>query len=194
MTDKSKPGSNKQAWVAAGFQLLSVGGIDSVRIDRISKKIGLTRGSFYWHFKNRAELLDEMLKVWHQLGTLQVIRLVEAEKTNPHKKLSTLLELTTRRPGEKYGGKFTELSIRVWGGQSEQAAKIIKQIDNERVAYVHKLLIDMQLEPALASLLAEVIYNAFIGMMSRDLTEKQVSVIANLATNFLEDQISQVKS
>lgn len=186
MTDKD---SNKQAWVEAGFQLLAQGGIDSVRVDRISKKIGLTRGSFYWHFKNRAELLDAMLELWQQVANKDIINLIEQEKSNPNKKLSSLLKLSTQHPSAKYGGKFTEMSIRVWGANSPKAAKIIAQIDAERTAFIHTLLIEKQVEPALASMLAEIIYNAYVGMMSRDLSEKEVALIANLATSYMETQI-----
>ena len=110
MTDK---GSNKIAWIEAGFQMLSEGGIDSVRVDRISKKIGLTRGSFYWHFKNRAELLGAMLELWHQKSSNDIIELVEQEKTNPNNPLSALLNLTAKDADAKYGGKFTEMAIRI---------------------------------------------------------------------------------
>lgn len=190
MSDKI---SNKQTWIEAGFQMLAQGGIDSVRVDRISKKIGLTRGSFYWHFKSRAELLDAMLELWHQISTKDVIELVEQEKANPSNRLSSLLKLSTRRPDAKYGGKFAEMSIRVWGANSEKAAKIIAQVDKERTQFVHKLLIEMQIEPALASMLAEIIYNAYVGMMSRDLSEKEVARIANIASTYMESQISQFK-
>lgn len=177
--------SNKTAWLEAGFQMLAEGGIDSVRVDRISKKIGLTRGSFYWHFKSRAEFLDAMLELWQQKGTHDIIRLVEQEKLNPNKRLSALLNLTTKNPGPQYGGKFAEMAIRIWGGSHTKAAAVIKQVDAERVAFVHKLLVEMQMEPALASFLAEIIYNAYIGMMSRDLSEEEVTRMGKIASAYI---------
>ncbi|PCI87996.1 MAG: hypothetical protein COB24_04475 [Hyphomicrobiales bacterium] len=190
MIDK---GSNKIAWIEAGFQMLSEGGIDSVRVDRISKKIGLTRGSFYWHFKNRAELLDAMLELWYQKSTNDIIELIEQEKTNPNNQLSALLNLTAKDVDAKYGGKFTEMAIRIWSKSSPKAADIIKQIDLERVKFVNKLLNEMNVEPALASFLAEIIYNAYIGMASRDLSEEEVTRISKIAGTYIEDQIAQAK-
>lgn len=189
--EKTEKSSNKTAWIEAGFQMLSEGGIDSVRVDRISKKIGLTRGSFYWHFKSRAEFLDAMLELWHRKGTHDIITLVEREKANPNKKLSILLNLTTRDPGPRYGGKFTEMAIRIWGTTNPKAAQIIKQVDTERVAFVNKLLLEMKIEAALASFLAEIIYNTYIGMMSRDISDEEMLRFGKIASSYLEDQIAQ---
>lgn len=190
MTDR---GSNKIAWIEAGFQMLSEGGIDSVRVDRISKKIGLTRGSFYWHFKSRAEFLDAMLELWHKKGTSDIIALVEQEKDNPNNRLSALLNLTAKGADARYGGKFAEMAIRIWGKSNPKVAAAVKQIDAERIQFVHKLLNEMQVEPALASFLAEIIYNAYIGMVSRDLSEEEVTRIGKIAGTYIEDQIAQAK-
>lgn len=190
MTDKN---SNKIAWIEAGFQMLAEGGIDSVRVDRISKKIGLTRGSFYWHFKSRAEFLDAMLALWYEKGTRDIIDLVEKEKTNPNKRLSVLLNLTASGPGKQYGGKFAEMAIRIWGKTNPKVAAMVKQIDAERISFVNKLLAEMHIEPALASFLAEIIYDAYIGMLSRDISEEEVSRIGKIAGTYIEDQIAQAR-
>lgn len=183
--------SNKTAWLEAGFQMLAVGGIDSVRVDRISKKIGLTRGSFYWHFKSRSEFLDAMLELWQQKGTRDIIAMVEQQKLNPNKRISALLNLTIKSPGPQYGGKFAEMAIRIWGSSHPKAAEVVKKVDSERVAFVHKLLLEMNMEAALASFLAEIIYNAYIGMMSRDISQKEATRIGKIASAYIEDQIAQ---
>ena len=51
----------------------------------------------------------------------------------------------------------------------------------------------MNVEPALASFLAEIIYNAYIGMISRDLSEEEVTRISKIAGTYIEDQIAQAK-
>ena len=181
--------SNKIAWIEAGFQFLAKGGIDSVRIDRMSKKIGLTRGSFYWHFKSRDELLNEMLKFWEHVATTSIIALIEQEHQNPNEKLATLIKLSTQQPDEKYGGKYAELGIRIWGGNDDKVAAIVAKIDGKRIAYVKQLLVEMKLETTNAAFLAEIIYNAFIGVMSRDLNEKQIKQITDLASNYIRAQI-----
>ena len=52
------------AWVAAAFDALADGGIDAVRVEPLAKALGITKGSFYWHFADRRALLDAMLDAW----------------------------------------------------------------------------------------------------------------------------------
>jgi len=50
------------AWIAAAFDALADGGIDAVRVEPLAKALGITKGSFYWHFADRRALLDAMLR------------------------------------------------------------------------------------------------------------------------------------
>ena len=52
---------SKKSWLDAALQALASGGIDQVRIESLAKKLGVTKGSFYWHFKDREQFLDELL-------------------------------------------------------------------------------------------------------------------------------------
>src|SRR6187455_2093287 len=52
------------AWVVAAFDALADGGIDAVRVEPLAKALGITKGSFYWHFADRRALLDAMLTAW----------------------------------------------------------------------------------------------------------------------------------
>ncbi len=51
------------AWIAAAFDALAEGGIDAVRVEPLATALGITKGSFYWHFADRRALLDAMLEV-----------------------------------------------------------------------------------------------------------------------------------
>ena len=60
-------------WVIAGLTALADGGIDAVRVERLAKVLGTTKGSFYWHFADRPALLEAMLVLWEQEGTTDLI-------------------------------------------------------------------------------------------------------------------------
>ncbi|WP_459643760.1 TetR/AcrR family transcriptional regulator [Kineococcus sp. NUM-3379] len=62
-----------QDWIDAAQRALAAGGPDSVAVDRLAKELGATRGSFYWHFTDRADLLRDALAQWEQRDTEDVI-------------------------------------------------------------------------------------------------------------------------
>src|SRR5262245_18951187 len=51
-------------WVAAGLEALRKGGVAGVRVERLAGTLGITKGSFYWHFRDRGALLDALLAYW----------------------------------------------------------------------------------------------------------------------------------
>lgn len=55
MADK-QDGPTKADWVAAGLSALTAGGIEAVRVERLAVILGVSKGPFYWRFKNRGEL------------------------------------------------------------------------------------------------------------------------------------------
>src|SRR5580704_12602543 len=58
-----------QDWITAARIELIAGGVNAVKVDRLARRLRLTRGSFYWHFKNRSHLLRDLLKSWEQTNS-----------------------------------------------------------------------------------------------------------------------------
>src|SRR3954453_20888760 len=71
--------AGRQDWIAAALGLLGRGGIDAGRVEPLAEKLGVTKGSFYWHFKDRDALHLAMLETWRAETTANVIARVEAE-------------------------------------------------------------------------------------------------------------------
>ncbi|HEY2239319.1 MAG TPA: helix-turn-helix domain-containing protein, partial [Streptosporangiaceae bacterium] len=65
------------AWVEAGLEALGAGGPEAVRVDPLARALGVTRGSFYWHFADRDALLTELLNAWERAATDDVLERVE---------------------------------------------------------------------------------------------------------------------
>ena len=62
-TNKNKRIS-KDEWLACALKALAAGGIDSVRVDKLARQLGVARSGFYWHFRDRQDLLSHMLEYW----------------------------------------------------------------------------------------------------------------------------------
>lgn len=129
---------NASAWVSAGLDLLAHGGIDAVRIDQLAKVLGVTKGSFYWHFEERGELLAAMLEMWRRSATLAVIERLETHGP-PAERLRRLLDLPLSG-NAALRGQNLELAIRLWARRDQTAAAAVEEIDQQRLAYTMSLL------------------------------------------------------
>lgn len=67
--DKSKTNTNLTAkdWLDAALQVVAESGIKALAIEPLAKRMGISKGSFYWHFKNRRALLIELLQFWDNI-------------------------------------------------------------------------------------------------------------------------------
>lgn len=126
------------AWVDAAFDLLAEGGIDAVRIDPLAKRLGVTRGSFYWHFKDRAALHSAVLKQWRKWATYQVGNRVEQATADPGERLRRTLALPSKGARAKRAAAI-EMAIRQWARRDGEAASAVQRIDHHRLSYYAKL-------------------------------------------------------
>ena len=124
------------AWIAAGFDALAAGGIDSVRVEPLAKMLAITKGSFYWHFADRRALLDAMLAAWTE-GRIAAIREQSAVGGAPDQVLRGLADLYTRHANVR--GLSIELAIRALARSDEAAAKAVRAVDRERLRHVGDL-------------------------------------------------------
>ena len=72
-----------EQWIETATELLVDHGIDAVRVDVVSKILKVTRGSFYWHFKDREDLLLSLLEAWRKATTEQIIERFESHQGTP---------------------------------------------------------------------------------------------------------------
>jgi len=69
----ARPQTDRDTWVRAATQTLADSGVDGIRVETLARGLGLTKGSFYWHFKDRRALLDAVLEHWRD-GRIDDIR------------------------------------------------------------------------------------------------------------------------
>jgi AcrR family transcriptional regulator len=152
------PRIGPQDWVRAGLVLLAREGIDGVRVEPLAGHLGVTKGSFYWHFKDRAALYAAMLNTWRQLATRTIIETVEAEKLDSRSRLARLIELATSNAK----AARLETAMRAWAQHEPSVGKVLASVDAERLDYVASLLREAGLERAAAKTRAKILYLALI--------------------------------
>jgi AcrR family transcriptional regulator len=127
------------AWADAGLAVLAESGVDAVRVESLARLLGVTKGSFYWHFKDRADLLGAMLVAWRRQATLRIIARIERSYHSPLEKLRQLIDLPVVGKNSARGASL-ELAIRLWARSDAKAAEAIKEIDQQRLVHIEGLL------------------------------------------------------
>jgi AcrR family transcriptional regulator len=121
------------AWVDEALQALATGGPDAVRVEALASSLGVSKGGFYWHFKNRRALLDEMLDTWEKAMVEDVIERLESGPADPRAKLQQLFELA------KSVDFAVELALRDWSRRDGEVAERLRRVDNRRMEYMRSL-------------------------------------------------------
>ena len=125
----------REDWVGAGLRLLAAGGVDAVRVEALAAALGVTKGGFYWHFRDRAMLLDAMLDTWELTLVDRVIEAVDREGGDGRTRLRRLFATAGR--GEDLFA--LEMSVRDWARRDAAVAARVARVDNRRMAYLRPL-------------------------------------------------------
>ena len=150
-------------WIAAAFRRLGQGGIAAVRAEAIARDLGVSKGSFYWHFRDLPDLKARMLSHWWDQATARIVTLADAAGEDPRQRIARLMDLATSDLADPYGGLSTEAAIRDWARTDPVAAEVQAQSDRWRRAYVQGLLAQLGLGRARAEQGARVILMAYTG-------------------------------
>lgn len=121
-------------WIKNAIVQLTDQGIDSVRVDVLAKTMGVTRGSFYWHFKDRDDLLRSVLNAWRDAATEQIIVRFERKHADPRLLLKELISLPFRGRSAQRAARI-ELAIRAWARRDAMARQAVDEVDERRISY-----------------------------------------------------------
>jgi AcrR family transcriptional regulator len=124
----------RSKWIDEGLRALAAAGPDAVRIEPLAEALGVTRGGFYWHFKDRTALLHEMLETWEWASTDDVLQRVEAEGGDARRKIRRAGALTFSRELLPI-----DLAVRDWSRRDPTVAERLRRVDNRRMEYLRSL-------------------------------------------------------
>ncbi len=152
---------NKSDWVDAATGILVDENVRGIRIDALCAKLGVTKGSFYWHFNGRAGLLAAMLEQWRNRMTTNVIDRLGNQGGNPTARLRALLGLPRATKSPAFAR--IEQSIRDWSRRDKQALAAVEEVDNIRLDYIAGLFEHHGFAPDVAARRAYIAYAMLMG-------------------------------
>jgi AcrR family transcriptional regulator len=150
---------SKQDWINAAVENLAAEGPGAVLIEPLGRSLGLTKGSFYWHFKDREELLEAVLNEWEGRESE---RLRANANAPPAERLVHLLEVATEP-----GASRLETALCDWARQDMSVAERLRAIERLRISFLAQLLADLGFTAVSAEEWAQTVYLAFLGAVER---------------------------
>jgi AcrR family transcriptional regulator len=166
MVEQKKTGTKlgKQDWIEAGLTVLAQSGVESVRVEPLAKLMKVTKGSFYWHFKDRNELLEAIVAEWVRLDTSSVIDRINQLENDPKTRLLQLFEIAVTDNEQIYGlgdGRI-ENAIRAWANNDPKVAAVVAEVDRQRLDYTKELFIQIGFTPLEALVRARMAYYTLV--------------------------------
>ena len=141
-------------WVNAGLRALARSGFTALKADTLSKSLGVSRGSFYWHFADVGAFHAAVLQRWRELALANIVAEIEG---TPGDRLQALI-----RRGFSARSDL-ESAVRAWALADQKVRAAVDIVDAERVRYLKKLLIESGVDSAIAGSRACVLNWAYLG-------------------------------
>jgi AcrR family transcriptional regulator len=149
---------DQQAWVRAALDAIAEGGLTAVGVVPLAKRLGATKGSFYWHFTSREALIEAALADWELSHTTAVIAEIEAASDDP----LTQLRLLFKRVTELAARDRIELAL-LATADHPSVRPVLDRVTRGRIGFVATLFRRLGFDEAEAKRRALLAYSAYLG-------------------------------
>jgi AcrR family transcriptional regulator len=133
------PVLDRDAWIKGAIAILAEHGPERLRVEVLAKRLGVTKGSFYWHFKDRRDLQDAVLEFWKDGRIRDIRKQTQAEPGGEAAALLHTIEVYASARNRK--GIAIEAAVRDWARRDPQAVAVVEEVDAERLACACRLFL-----------------------------------------------------
>lgn len=159
---------SRQDWIDAAREVLIKEGIERVKVEPLSERLGVSRGSFYWHFADRQALLDALLDLWRETALEPMRAVVEDTELTPVQRYEKFMRVWVE--GEPFYPVY-DLSIRRWAMVEPDVSRVVKKVDDARIKLLTGIFSDMGHDTDEAFIRARITYFHQIGYYATDVQE-----------------------
>lgn len=128
---------DREQWLAAARKALIKSGIDQVKIERLSKQVKVTRSSFYWHFRSRADMLAALLDHWQATNTGPLLRAIDAAIAQGPVGIHVVSRVWIE---EREFDPAYDTAVRDWARKDPKVAATVHDVDERRIAALTRLM------------------------------------------------------
>jgi AcrR family transcriptional regulator len=172
MSERLTPGD----WIDFALATLAREGFGALKADVLARRLGITRGSFYWHFTDLGTFHARVIAHWKHTATEAIITDIE-QYASPEERLNALLHHAFARGGS------LEVRMRSWAENNAEAARAVNDIDRRRREYIEQLLVEAGIDSSLAATRAQLLYWSYLGAAfsgSRPAGERLTQMVTEL--------------
>lgn len=151
-------------WAEAALDAIASGGIEAVAVEPLARRLGVTKGSFYWHYPNRDALVARALQVWERHETVDMLGRAEQEP-QPRERIHTLFRTIANTDA-----RSERILLALSGSKHDAARACVQRVTEAWRAYVENCYRALGMEAAEARNWATFAYSTFMGTvrMRRD--------------------------
>ena len=128
---KSEPRLSRATWLQQSLEVLRDEGIQGVKINRLASDLGVTKGSFYWHFKDLADLRQALLEYWFQNFNESLHETREFLEGDPAEGLLAAMTKVREVGLDRY-----ELAMRAWAEHDAKVKKVVIDAYKSRIEFI----------------------------------------------------------
>ena len=168
---KKTRGVTRDEWLGAALNELSFGSVSDISVQALARKLGIGKSGFYWHFRNKPELLRALLDYWVHEITEVVTANPKMQDLDPETRLRKTAEMIL-----DYGLVRYEIGIRQWALRDPEAAKVVKKVNGLRLNYTREALAELGFEGDDLEMraMAFVCYHTWELQMFREMSKKKL--------------------
>ena len=131
--------TSKAEWLEKALEMLEAEGVNGVKIDRLATLLETSRSGFYWHFKDRRDLLLNMLEYWkHEYTEVVIDGGGHDPDLLPQERLLHVMKMI-----EHYDLDRFEVPMRAWADHDPEATECVKQVYAIRFKFIKSIFSEM---------------------------------------------------
>lgn len=153
---------DREHWIEAAINVLAREGVAGLRVEVLAKHCGVTKGSFYWHFKDKQSLLEALLDQWKDGRIRDIEKTTSVAPGKEREQLHYAIELYGASRNRK--GMFIELAVRDWARHDAQAAAVVESVDLYRLECTRKLFVAAGMSDPEAKSRSLLLYASVFGL------------------------------
>lgn len=128
---KGKAQLDRDAWINAAIEILAEEGVTGLRVESLAKRLKVTKGSFYWHFQDRHDLLVAVLQKWKEGRIRDIIKQTRVQPGRALEQIYHVIDLYSSNRSRR--GMMIEIAVRDWAKRDHEAAAIVAEVDQIRL-------------------------------------------------------------